>query len=81
MLEPDPEKRPDIYQISYFAFRMAQRQCPVPNLHVSYHGSGGMGDVYDGGRLLVMASAISNIFLNAYTVKCEEILGNAPLLS
>lgn len=35
MLEPDPEKRPDIYQISYFAFRMARRQCPVPNLHVS----------------------------------------------
>uniref|UniRef100_A0A674MHG6 non-specific serine/threonine protein kinase n=1 Tax=Takifugu rubripes TaxID=31033 RepID=A0A674MHG6_TAKRU len=33
MLEPDPEKRPDIYQISYFAFKMAGRECPVPNLH------------------------------------------------
>ncbi|TSN86074.1 BMP-2-inducible protein kinase [Bagarius yarrelli] len=32
MLEPDPEKRPDIYQVSYFAFRLAGRVCPVPNL-------------------------------------------------
>ncbi|XP_026994235.2 BMP-2-inducible protein kinase isoform X3 [Tachysurus fulvidraco] len=32
MLEPDPEKRPDIYQVSYFAFRLAGRECPVPNL-------------------------------------------------
>ncbi|CAG13691.1 unnamed protein product, partial [Tetraodon nigroviridis] len=36
MLEPDPEKRPDIYQISYIAFRMARRHCPVPNLHNSH---------------------------------------------
>ncbi|KAK3538784.1 hypothetical protein QTP86_015910 [Hemibagrus guttatus] len=32
MLEPDPEKRPDIYQVSNFAFRLAGRECPVPNL-------------------------------------------------
>ncbi|KAM9446351.1 BMP-2-inducible protein kinase isoform 2-T2 [Clarias gariepinus] len=32
MLEPDPEKRPDIYQVSYFAFRLAGKECPVPNL-------------------------------------------------
>ncbi|XP_053509851.1 BMP-2-inducible protein kinase isoform X1 [Ictalurus furcatus] len=32
MLEPDPEKRPDIYQVSYFVFRLAGRECPVPNL-------------------------------------------------
>ncbi|KAK1792024.1 hypothetical protein P4O66_001806 [Electrophorus voltai] len=32
MLEPDQEKRPDIYQVSYFAFRLAGRECPVPNL-------------------------------------------------
>ncbi|KAI5613101.1 BMP-2-inducible protein kinase isoform X1 [Silurus asotus] len=32
MLEPDPEKRPDIYQVSYFSFRLAGRECPVPNL-------------------------------------------------
>lgn len=50
MLEPDPEKRPDIYQISYFAFKIAGRQCPVPNLHVSLHGSGGC--------VLVLAYAI-----------------------
>ncbi|XP_063066854.1 AP2-associated protein kinase 1 [Engraulis encrasicolus] len=31
MLEPDPEKRPDIYQVSYFAFKMARRDCPVQN--------------------------------------------------
>ncbi|XP_039875095.1 AP2-associated protein kinase 1-like isoform X6 [Simochromis diagramma] len=35
MLEPDPEKRPDIYQVSYFAFKLARRECPVPNLHNS----------------------------------------------
>ncbi|XP_034451990.1 AP2-associated protein kinase 1-like isoform X5 [Hippoglossus hippoglossus] len=33
MLEPDPEKRPDIYQVSYFAFKLARRECPVPNVH------------------------------------------------
>ncbi|KAM9743056.1 AP2-associated protein kinase 1 isoform 8-T8 [Menidia menidia] len=35
MLEPDPDKRPDIYQVSYFAFKLARRECPVPNLHNS----------------------------------------------
>ncbi|XP_055021420.1 AP2-associated protein kinase 1-like isoform X9 [Boleophthalmus pectinirostris] len=35
MLEPDPEKRPDIYQVSYFAFKLARRECPVPNVHNS----------------------------------------------
>ncbi|KAL2099979.1 hypothetical protein ACEWY4_004373 [Coilia grayii] len=32
MLEPDPDKRPDIYQVSYFAFKMARRDCPVQNV-------------------------------------------------
>ncbi|XP_026130152.1 AP2-associated protein kinase 1 isoform X4 [Carassius auratus] len=31
MLEPDPDKRPDIYQVSYFAFKLARRDCPVQN--------------------------------------------------
>lgn len=35
MLEPDPDKRPDIYQVSYFAFKLAQRTCPVQNVKVS----------------------------------------------
>lgn len=35
MLEPDPEMRPDIYQVSYFVFKLARRECPVPNLYVS----------------------------------------------
>ncbi|XP_072258915.1 AP2-associated protein kinase 1 isoform X2 [Pyxicephalus adspersus] len=35
MLEPDPDKRPDIYQVSYFAFKLAKRECPVPNVHDS----------------------------------------------
>ncbi|KTG05595.1 hypothetical protein cypCar_00002933, partial [Cyprinus carpio] len=35
MLEPDQEKRPDIYQVSYFAFRLAGKECPVPNLFSS----------------------------------------------
>ncbi|XP_055009880.1 AP2-associated protein kinase 1-like isoform X2 [Boleophthalmus pectinirostris] len=31
MLEPDPDNRPDIYQVSHFAFKLAQRTCPVQN--------------------------------------------------
>nr|XP_019938064.1 PREDICTED: AP2-associated protein kinase 1 isoform X1 [Paralichthys olivaceus] len=31
-LEPDPDKRPDIYQVSHFAFKLAQRTCPVQNV-------------------------------------------------
>jgi len=36
MLEPDQEERPDIYQVSHFAFWLAGKECPVPNLFVSY---------------------------------------------
>lgn len=35
MLEPEPEKRPDIFQVSYLAFTLAQRPCPVPNINNS----------------------------------------------
>ncbi|XP_035641522.1 AP2-associated protein kinase 1-like isoform X10 [Oncorhynchus keta] len=35
MLEPDPEKRPDIYQVSYFSFRLAGIECPIRNVHNS----------------------------------------------
>ncbi|XP_024908993.1 AP2-associated protein kinase 1-like isoform X3 [Cynoglossus semilaevis] len=35
MLEPDPDRRPDIYQVSYFAFKLARRECPVTNVHNS----------------------------------------------
>ncbi|XP_059359085.1 AP2-associated protein kinase 1-like isoform X6 [Carassius carassius] len=35
MLEPDPDIRPDIYQVSYFAFKLAQKECPVQNIHNS----------------------------------------------
>ncbi|XP_053726433.1 AP2-associated protein kinase 1-like isoform X5 [Synchiropus splendidus] len=33
MLEPDPCMRPDIHQVSHFAFKLCRRECPVPNLH------------------------------------------------
>lgn len=33
MLETDPEKRPDIFQVSYAAFRLARKECPVPNMN------------------------------------------------
>ncbi|XP_051525988.1 AP2-associated protein kinase 1-like isoform X2 [Myxocyprinus asiaticus] len=33
MLEPDPDVRPDIYQVSYFAFKLAGKECPVQNFH------------------------------------------------
>lgn len=47
MLEPDPDKRPDIYQVSYFAFKLARRDGPVQNLKVSdlawcHHGCSGL---------------------------------------
>ncbi|KAM3874300.1 AP2-associated protein kinase 1-like [Diretmus argenteus] len=32
MLEPDPDKRPDIFQVSYFAFKLGPRTCPVQNV-------------------------------------------------
>ncbi|XP_069025434.1 LOW QUALITY PROTEIN: BMP-2-inducible protein kinase [Embiotoca jacksoni] len=32
MLEPDQDTRPDIYQVSYFAFKFAGKDCPVSNL-------------------------------------------------
>ncbi|XP_069482444.1 BMP-2-inducible protein kinase [Ambystoma mexicanum] len=35
MLEPDQEWRPDIFQVSYFAFKLAKRDCPVPNINSS----------------------------------------------
>lgn len=35
MLEPDQERRPDIYQVSYLAFKLAKRDCPLPNVYNS----------------------------------------------
>lgn len=35
MLEPDPDKRPDIYQVSSVAFSLLGRENPVQNLLVS----------------------------------------------
>ena len=35
MLEVDPDKRPDIYQVSWLAFSMCHRECPIPNMNVS----------------------------------------------
>lgn len=36
MLEPDPEKRPDIFQVSFVAFSLQGKECLVQNLYVSY---------------------------------------------
>ncbi|XP_036764151.2 AP2-associated protein kinase 1 isoform X14 [Manis pentadactyla] len=35
MLEPDPDKRPDIYQVSYFSFKLLKKECPIPNAQSS----------------------------------------------
>ena len=35
LLEPDPVKRPDIFQVSFVSFRLAGRTCPVANIHNS----------------------------------------------
>ena len=36
MLEPDPNQRPDIYQVSCIAFKLANLECHIPNIYVSY---------------------------------------------
>lgn len=36
MLEPDPDKRPDIYQVACIAFQLLGKENPVQNLMVSY---------------------------------------------
>ncbi|KAG7213798.1 hypothetical protein KM043_003017 [Ampulex compressa] len=33
MLEPDPDLRPDIYQVSSIAYQIQGKECPVQNLH------------------------------------------------
>ncbi|XP_067895072.1 BMP-2-inducible protein kinase isoform X2 [Heterodontus francisci] len=33
MLEPAPDKRPDIYQVSNFAFKLTGKECPLPNIN------------------------------------------------
>uniref|UniRef100_A0A8C0BQB4 non-specific serine/threonine protein kinase n=1 Tax=Buteo japonicus TaxID=224669 RepID=A0A8C0BQB4_9AVES len=35
MLEPDQEQRPDIFQVSFFAFKLAKKDCPVSNINNS----------------------------------------------
>ncbi|NXP08066.1 BMP2K kinase, partial [Thinocorus orbignyianus] len=35
MLEPDQEQRPDIFQVSHFAFKLAKKDCPVSNINNS----------------------------------------------
>lgn len=37
MLEPDPDSRPDIYQVAVIAFQIQGKECPVQNLHVCMH--------------------------------------------
>jgi len=36
MLDVDCDKRPDIFQVSAVAFKLAHKHCPVPNVHVSF---------------------------------------------
>lgn len=40
MLEPDPDRRPDIFQVAHFAFKFAKKDCPVSNINVSSFASG-----------------------------------------
>ncbi|XP_060103125.1 BMP-2-inducible protein kinase [Heteronotia binoei] len=35
MLEPDQERRPDIFQVSFFAFKIAKKDCPITNINNS----------------------------------------------
>lgn len=38
MLEVDADGRPDIFQVSYVAFRLAKKDCLVSNANVSIYG-------------------------------------------
>ena len=38
ILEPDPDSRPDIYQVSSVAFQLRKMACPVMNPLVSVSG-------------------------------------------
>ena len=69
MLEVDPEKRPDIFQVSCIAFRLARKDCPVPNMNVSYlqtvfyghtHSSFGVINVISKSDFHQSSGAISN---------------------
>lgn len=53
MLEPDPDKRPDIYQVSYLAFKLTRRECPVPNVNVSHHSKRNSRNMKEGLRISV----------------------------
>lgn len=33
MLDPDPDQRPDIYQVSSIAFKLAGKECPIRNVN------------------------------------------------
>jgi AP2-associated kinase len=35
MLEPDPDRRPGVYQVSYVAFKMTHRDTTIVNFHNS----------------------------------------------
>lgn len=37
MLQVDADGRPDIYQVSCVAFRLAKKDCPVANANVSIY--------------------------------------------
>lgn len=37
ILNPDPDSRPDIFQVSFAAFKLREVDCPVPNLNVCLH--------------------------------------------
>ena len=37
MLETDPSKRPDIYQVSHLVFSLAEHPCPIKNRKVNIY--------------------------------------------
>ena len=37
MLEPDPDERPDIFQVASIAFSLSNRECTVSNTNVSMY--------------------------------------------
>lgn len=64
MLEPDPDQRPDIYQVSCIAFQLLGKENPVKNLMVSKY------------TRLIRLNIIPYDWLNIFTWKILTVYQN-----
>lgn len=70
MLEPDPDIRPDIYQVSTIAFQIQGKECPVQNLHVCRDYS----NIYTTIYMVLWEIFIPNASLTYYMLFCNNFI-------